>query len=686
MGVAGEALFRLAPLALPETTDGLTAAIAMTYPAIQLFVERAAMCLGEFALTDAHAPAVANICRHLDGIALAIEIAAGRVDAFGIAGLAGVLDDRFRLTLQGRRTALPRHRTLSTTLDWSYQLLPEGERVVLRRLAVFTGFFTMPDAVGVLVDAAGADYEVLESVANLVAKSLLVANHETPVVTYRLLETTRAYAGQKLEESGERAAFARRHAHQCLVAMEAANAAWESLSPQAWLARHRHLIDDVRAALDLSARADGDARVAVALTVAAVPLWYQLSLLSECYQGAQRALALPCTPTQAMRLHAAVAWSLMQIKGFVEETRDTWAALLALSRDNADPDHQLRALWGLWAAHVSAGALRAALGLAQEFSALAQQTLDVDRCVGDRMVGHTLHLLGDQAGAREHLERMLAHYVPPTTGAQTMRYIFDQQGLARCFFARIRWLQGYPDEAMRIASDLIHDERARGDGLSLCQALVQVGCPIGLLVGDLAAVEEFVSDLVELSGRNDWRFWQAFGHCFRGVLIVERGDVAAGLPLLEAAFNDLRGTEYLGVHHLYFLCHYANALGRAGRVDDALAVIAQALARAESNDERWCIAEVLRIKGELLHRQGDLAAADAALVAARDWAERQGALSWSLRIATTAARLAQDRGRAAAAHAELSAVYGRFTEGHDTADHRTARTVLDGLVGNAAKP
>ncbi len=687
MGVAGEALVRLAPLALPDASDGLTAAIAMTYPAVQLFVERATMCLGEFSLTDAHAPAVATICRHLDGIALAIEIAAGRVDAFGVAGLAGVLDDRFRLTLQGRRTGLPRHRTLSTTLDWSHELLPESERIVLRRLGVFAGFFTIAEATGVLADDESADYEVVERIANLVAKSLLVVNHERPVVTYRLLETTRAYALQKLERSGERAAFARRHARQCLVAMEAANAAWETLPPQAWLARHRHLIDDVRAALDLCFRAEDEAATAVALTVAAVPLWYQLSLLSECYQRACRALALPVatrSPPQAMRLHAAVAWSLMQIKGFVQETQDTWSTLLALSRDNHDPDHQLRALWGLWAARVSAGALRAALDLAHEFSTLARQIAEIDRCVGDRMVGHTLHLLGEQAGAREHLERMLANYTPPATGAQAIRYIFDQQGLARCFLARICWLQGYPDQAMRIASDLTHGERARGDALSLCQVLVQAGCPIGLLVGDLAAVEDFVADLVELSERHDWHFWQAFGRCFRGVLIVQRGDVAAGLHALEDALSGLRDIDF-GVLYLYFLCQYASALGLAGRADRGLETIEQAIARADSNDERWCIAEVLRIKGELLHRQGNLEAADAALATARGWAERQGALSWLLRIATATARLWQDMGRADAARAELAAVCGRFTEGFDTADHRTARAVLDGLSPEVAR-
>jgi predicted ATPase len=300
------------------------------------------------------------------------------------------------------------------------------------------------------------------------------------------------------------------------------------------------------------------------------------------------------------------------------------------------------------------------------------------------MLGHSLHLLGEQAAAQEHLERMLANYAPPATGAQAMRYIFDQKALARCFLARIRWLQGYPDQAMEIACDVTNDERARGDALSLCQVLVQAACPIGLMVGDLAAVEEFVSDLIELSVRHDWHFWQAFGSCFRGVLTVQRGDLAAGLHLLEEALRGLRSIDF-GVHYLYFLCEYASALGLAGRTDRGLDTIEQAIARSDCNDERWCIAEVLRIKGELLHRQGKFDNADATFATARIWAERQGALSLSLRIATGAARLWQDMGRAASARAELTAVCGRFTEGFGTADYRNARTVLDDLNPEIAR-
>ena len=653
----------------------------LQYGAMRLFIERAQAAGHHFTPDRNNAASIAAICRRLDGIPLAIELAAARAAALGIEGLAARLDDRFDLLTGGRRTALPRHQTLRATLDWSYELLREPERVVLRRLAIFAGGFTLEAANAVAVGDEIAASDVVDCVANLVAKSLVTADADGTRLHYRLLETTRAYALQKLEESGERAVCARRHARQCLTAMEAAQAAWEHLPAETWLARHRQLIDDVRAALDFSIRNEDEGATAVSLTVAATPLWYQLSLLTEGYERASRALALPAiarNPTQEMRLYAAVAWYLMQIRGGVQESQDTWTLVLALARANNDVEHQLRALWGLWAAQTSVGALRPALALAQEFSVLARQGSDIDRGVGDRMMGHSLHLLGEQSAAREHLDRMLANYTPPASGAQAIRYIFDQETLALCFLSRISWLQGCPDQAMRIAYDVTNSERARGDALSLCQVLVQAACPIGLMVGDLAAVEEFVSELMELSVRHDWQFWRAFGTCFRAVLIVQRGYTAVGLHLLEEALSGLRNIDF-GVHYLYFLCQYASALGLAGRIEHGLDAIEQAAARSDHNDERWCTAEVLRIKGDLLHRQGEFEAADAAFTAAKEWAEQQGAISWSLRIATSTARLWQDMGCATTARAELAAVCARFTEGFDTADYRGARAVLHRL-------
>ena len=155
---------------------------------------------------------IAAICRQVDGIPLAIELAAARTAALGIEEIAARLDGRFQLLTGGRRTALPRHQTLRATLDWSYELLAEFERVLLRRLAVFAGAFSLEAASAVAASAELATAEIVEGLANLVAKSLVTAEVEGRVARYRLLDTTRAYALEKPAESGERERLARSHA------------------------------------------------------------------------------------------------------------------------------------------------------------------------------------------------------------------------------------------------------------------------------------------------------------------------------------------------------------------------------------------------------------------------------------------------------------------------------------------
>src|SRR5216683_1862740 len=207
----GEHVHRLPSLASPPLSARLTAAEVLAFPAVQLFVERATASLGEFALSDANAHFVANICSKLDGVPLAIEFAAARVDVFGVPGLASRLDDRLGLLTTGRRTALPRHQTMRATLDWSYERLPELERLVLRRLAIFTGAFSLEAASVVAASKEIAALEIADCIANLVAKSLVTADLGDAVVRYRLLETTRAYALEKLTESGEFEHLTRRH-------------------------------------------------------------------------------------------------------------------------------------------------------------------------------------------------------------------------------------------------------------------------------------------------------------------------------------------------------------------------------------------------------------------------------------------------------------------------------------------
>ena len=217
-----EQVRRLFPLDCPPRRAGLNAVDVLNYPAAQLFVERIAANLGEFALGDDDAPLVAEICAKLDGIALAIELAAGRVNTYGIAGIASLLNSRFSLLWQGRRTAVPRHQTLSAALGWSYDLLPPAESAVLRRLSIFVGLFSLEAAVAVASGEGIGEPEVIDAIANLAAKSLIATPSSGRPLRYRLLDTTRAYGLDKLEQAGETELFARQHTEYFRVLFERA--------------------------------------------------------------------------------------------------------------------------------------------------------------------------------------------------------------------------------------------------------------------------------------------------------------------------------------------------------------------------------------------------------------------------------------------------------------------------------
>jgi predicted ATPase/DNA-binding winged helix-turn-helix (wHTH) protein len=286
----GEWVYPVPPLAAPAEGSP-DSEEPFRYGAIRLFVERARAAAPHFSPEARVAAAIVGICRRLDGIPLAIELAAARMATLGIEELAARLDDRFWLLTGGHRTAMPRHQTLRATLDWSYELLTEPERVVLRRLAIFPSGFTLPAASAVATDDEIAASEVVDCVANLVPKSLVTADAGGAMVRYRLLETTRAYSLEKLVQAGEFEAVARRHARRYPDLFEGAEAEAETRPTDEWLADYGSTIDNLRAALDWAFSPVGDASIGVALTAAAVPLWTHLSLVEECRYRVEQALA-----------------------------------------------------------------------------------------------------------------------------------------------------------------------------------------------------------------------------------------------------------------------------------------------------------------------------------------------------------------------------------------------------------
>lgn len=200
--VPGERVHRLAPLEVPPVTPLLTAAEVTAYSAAELFVERATASVQHFKLADVDAAAVAEICRQLDGLPLAIELAATRMDAFSPRELLGLLQNRRDILAQSARSALPRHQTLAAALDWSYELLSDTERVLLRHLSVFDAPFSIDSASAIAADTAIPRLTVTETLANLVSKSLVCAQSSAGKTLYSLLKTTRAYAFEKFSTGG----------------------------------------------------------------------------------------------------------------------------------------------------------------------------------------------------------------------------------------------------------------------------------------------------------------------------------------------------------------------------------------------------------------------------------------------------------------------------------------------------
>src|ERR1700739_869541 len=373
--VEGEHVHLLYSLDCPPEDAGLTAMEALRYPAVQLFMERAAASGHGAALSDIDAPIVARSCRRLDGIALAIELAASRVGSLGIGGTAELLYNRFSLLWHGRRTALPRHETLNAMLDWSYSLLSDREKLGLCRLSVFVGGFTIPAAGFIASETEVDESDVIDTVASLVAKSLISTAVINKTTYYRLLDTTRAYAAAKLASRREADRVARRHAIFFAKFLEH-DEIIQSLFGEHYLSGYAPHIGNVRAALGWALSDHGDAPVGIELATWAAPLFIGLSLFEECRGWSERALATldgaSRDTRQEMILQEALALLSMLTRGHTDQVRVAIERGLALAEACQDRGRQLRLLFGQSIFFTRIGNIRGALAVAEQGTVIAQ--------------------------------------------------------------------------------------------------------------------------------------------------------------------------------------------------------------------------------------------------------------------------------------------------------------------------
>jgi len=660
----GEWVYRLPSLSLAPAADGLTAAQALAFPAVELFVQQATASLDRFELTDADAPIVAEICRRLDGIPLAIELAAARTDELTLREIAERLHDRFSVLTRGRRTALPRHQTLAATLAWSYDLLHPDEQLMLRRLAVFRGPFTADAAIAVASDEGSERRHGLDTLSNLFVKSLLTADVDGEVVLYRMLDTTRAFAAEKLAELGDLRHISHRHATHLCAALRDAERHWEIQNAKLWIGKYGHLIDDVRCALDWAMSPSGDRELFGRLTSLSGTLWFALSLLEEYGRRLEAALAVAQDhsfgdPNIEISLLDALGHTLWHTRGDMPAMAACFARALAGAISEGDLAAQYRAYYGQIVYCATNGNYDEALETSQKLGTLASGMGDPNMIVTHRrLTAIAAAFAGEHGAVRDHAQFVLKH-PSITSGTTRLRgMFFDQRISTRTMLARTLWQQGFPDQAHDCAQEGLTLGISLEHALSVCLVLAHAVTPIALWRGELHRAAEMTELLLTRSEEHGFFIWHAYGKAYQAALGVASHTSKAkpDLPNMGALLFETVATL------------------KENLADDAI------LTRGEQGLGGWSTPELLRVRAKrLLARQGPPERAEALLLRSLDCARRQGALSWELRSSITLAELWQSQSRSDAALELLSAVHDRFTEGFATADLIRSASLLTEL-------
>ncbi|WP_338847260.1 tetratricopeptide repeat protein [Massilia sp. W12] len=478
LGVEGEQTFRLPSLSLPARNANASAALESD--AVQLFVARAHAADAHFQINDRNAALVAAICCRLDGIALALEMAAARVPCLGLESLAQLLDERFQVLTGGRRTALPRQRTLHATLDWSHGLLTPEEAVVFRRIGILIGSFDLAAAVAVAQDPQLSPYAVIDGVASLVSKSLLAADQAGGHVRYRLLESARAYALEKLAAADEVAACAARCATHFRHSFAACFADWGQLTDVEFEEKYIPDIDNLRQSIDWAFGPGQDIETGLALVGSSGQLWASRWLFYEAEQRVKHALTY--LDAQTAPLIAGDLWlTACTLFYFHRNEQAVPAAQTAVAalRQSGDVMRLGYALIMLGSCHAVSGSPQATIFLQEAQALLAGGCPLRLESMLHKSFGACYAILGRPEDAIPAFSRALA--LSEQVGAQFQALTIQED------LADVYWMQGNLDQALHAARDTLQRCRQSRFAYKVSWGWV-LGNLFGILVerGDLA--------------------------------------------------------------------------------------------------------------------------------------------------------------------------------------------------------
>lgn len=674
MRVDGETIYRLDPLDCPPlkfNSDNLSE--VLRYPAARLFAQLAAASRNGTELTDADARHVAKICNQLDGIPLALEIAAARADAMEIDAIAERLAQTMLLMGPGPKSGQPRHQTLQSTLDWSYGLLGPEERSLLRQLSVFSAYF---DFNGALAVTRGPDIQATAShLTNLVMKSLVVP-WDGERSGYRLLETTRAYAREKLDQESESEDARRKHANYVLTQLKHTRSEWATRPLSEIMRSFRQRIDDVRSALDWCYSQENERELLTQLTVSAIPYWFAAALSSECQVRVDRALDIVSSDREMyvnsfLEMKAAIASAKIFNGSEPGELYKIWSNLLEVAKSNYNIDMEILSLWGLW---MSDDGDRLSPG--NQILALARTKSE--EMVANQMIATSYFLNGEFDKARLKLNKCLSDEQEfgfhPTPSFRRS----DNRPFVESVLAKILWIQGKFDEAICIVDNLIDYAISKNHPMSLGYSISSGACPIYLWSDKIDVLKSAVQLLENTSHRHGLAWWTLTSEAYKGIIHIESGNISVGIQILSECMSQF---ERQFSHHYFsdFYIYLADAMICAGDAIGASGILDTVFCRLKKGKERWLAAEAWRLKGHLEYlNHGSRRPTDVYRYFDRaiEIARNQGAQTWELRAAHSFAGILHDNGEVDRAIRILKPVYLRVNQGFDTADIQKARALI----------
>jgi predicted ATPase/class 3 adenylate cyclase len=524
LGMGGEQAYRVPSLSLPNPKQALTSAAVAPFEAVQLFTDRALQVDPDFELTDRNAATLASVCQRLDGIPLAIELAAARVRSLSLDEINHKLDERFRLLTGGSRVALRRQQTLRSLIDWSYDLLKDPERLLLLRLSVFAGGWTLAAAETVCAGELVADAEVLDLLTSLCDKSLVATEHTDPCTRYRLLETVRQYARERLLEDGGGEPVRQRHRDFFLALAEESVPQLSGADQALWLQRLDEEHDNLRAALEWT-RAQAAAEPGLRFAGALIWFWSMRGHLAEGREWCARVLALtgPEERTRARARALNAAGTLAWHQADYPAARARHETALAIWRELGEPAGVSRSLNNLGLVAWDQGDYPLATTLTRESLAMERELGDAGLTARSlNNLGLLAYETGDYAAAWALHQESLA----------IVRQLGDKSGIAASLnnLGEVAFARGDHPAGRALYQDSLELMRELGDKSGIANVLNNLGgaaCAQADYAAALPLLEEALTLMRELGERSGI----ATSLNTLGSLAFDKGDAAAALAL-----------------------------------------------------------------------------------------------------------------------------------------------------------